>query len=385
MEPTNTPGTPPLPIPRSYSCEWCSDEACPLSAPRGTTRLCYENCQVLADITDLIQTGAMEPGGCRLTKVDSCQSRDPGAQCYSLGCRECQEVGGRCCWSSSKAACLPKGQCGGARDRGGGACPGYCAQHSDCASCLASESCLWSQQRGLCLSEVASELFCLGGSCGALLSSPGQCPAPCPSFRTCRECMSHRTECGWCGLQATWVSGLGTCSEGGPAGPYALASCNEANYTRALLDFYAKSGGGLLGGDSARPSALLPRLEGSRWHFHKCPREDECANDNHDCDLRKETCVDTEESFECRCREGYQRVGTECRPVCLRGCVHGDCVAPGVCRCHFSFVGPTCATACRCHGHSDCAGEDRLDECTDCRDGINDGGEAAVESLYTDR
>ena len=61
------------------------------------------------------------------------------------------------------------------------------------------------------------------------------------------------------------------------------------------------------------------------------------------------------------------RSDAECRPVCEAGCVHGDCVAPDVCRCRFSFVGPACDAACRCNMHSACPGLHRLDACLDCR------------------
>ena len=58
---------------------------------------------------------------------------------------------------------------------------------------------------------------------------------------------------------------------------------------------------------------------------------------------------------------------SDCRPVCDAGCVHGDCVAPGECHCHFSFVGRRCDTACRCNMHSDCPGVHALDACVECK------------------
>ena len=75
-------------------------------------------------------------------------------------------------------------------------------------------------------------------------------------------------------------------------------------------------------------------------------------------------------SYSCRCNVGYNQTtsspadgGSSCVPVCPGGCVNGSCVAPGRCRCQFGWVGPRCDSRCLCHGHSDCAGPDRLDEC----------------------
>jgi hypothetical protein len=56
-----------------------------------------------------------------------------------------------------------------------------------------------------------------------------------------------------------------------------------------------------------------------------------------------------------------------CWPVCDSGCVHGECTAPNVCKCHFGFVGTACDLECRCNGHSECAGPDKLDVCLECR------------------
>ena len=35
--------------------------------------------------------------------------------------------------------------------------------------------------------------------------------------------------------------------------------------------------------------------------------------------------------------------------------------------CHFSYVGESCDTACKCNQHSECAGVDQLDVCLDCK------------------
>ena len=45
-----------------------------------------------------------------------------------------------------------------------------------------------------------------------------------------------------------------------------------------------------------------------------------------------------------------------CQPVCDQGCVHGNCVAPNRCECHFGHVGDNCSLECLCNGHSNCMG-----------------------------
>ncbi|XP_058056753.1 uncharacterized protein LOC131208121 [Anopheles bellator] len=51
------------------------------------------------------------------------------------------------------------------------------------------------------------------------------------------------------------------------------------------------------------------------------------------------------------CCEGYQEhrtgSGTECRPICRGGCVHGVCLAPNVCSCEAGFSGKHCLQRCR--------------------------------------
>lgn len=50
-----------------------------------------------------------------------------------------------------------------------------------------------------------------------------------------------------------------------------------------------------------------------------------------------------------------------------QGCLHGDCLKPNVCRCHFGFVGANCSIQCQCNGHSECAGPEQLDVCLSCQ------------------
>lgn len=50
----------------------------------------------------------------------------------------------------------------------------------------------------------------------------------------------------------------------------------------------------------------------------------------------------------------------------MQGCVNGTCVSPGVCQCHFGFVGENCSSQCRCNKHSNCKGITQLDKCLEC-------------------
>lgn len=59
-------------------------------------------------------------------------------------------------------------------------------------------------------------------------------------------------------------------------------------------------------------------------------------------------------------------VSGQCEPVCAQGCVNGTCVSPGVCQCHFGFVGENCSAQCSCNKHSNCAGVSKPDVCLEC-------------------
>ncbi len=60
-------------------------------------------------------------------------------------------------------------------------------------------------------------------------------------------------------------------------------------------------------------------------------------------------------------------VSGQCEPVCAQGCVNGTCVSPGVCQCHFGFVGENCSSQCRCNKHSNCKSISQLDTCLECK------------------
>ena len=43
------------------------------------------------------------------------------------------------------------------------------------------------------------------------------------------------------------------------------------------------------------------------WAFARCPKENECANDNDNCDANTEDCLDEQIGFSCVCKKGYRR------------------------------------------------------------------------------
>ena len=101
--------------------------------------------------------------------------------------------------------------------------------------------------------------------------------------------------CGWCSLDGGGASGAGHCAEEGAAD----SDCDAASVTTSLLAKANLIPGG--GGGGALTTAA------PRWNFFTCPPENECLNGNHDCDEEAEDCVDTDDFYECVCKEGFSR------------------------------------------------------------------------------
>jgi hypothetical protein len=267
-------------------------------------------------------------------------------------------------------------------------CAAPCVERAQCTSCLESgriknggPECVWSEQSKSCLTRLSITLLCFGGgaNCGRLYTD--DCPKSCGSFSTCRQCLAGGVGCGWCA--ADEISGVGTCAEGTTASPHgggadciALAA-NRTKSNLILTDSSQWSSKILMDGVGERVS-----VGAATWNFFACPTENECLNGHHDCDTDSEECVDTAESYECVCKKGYKRSEGKCLPACDNGCVHGDCVAPDVCRCHFSYVGPACKDACHCNLHSDCGGPDELDVCLECKNNTMGDLCEVCEPLY---
>ncbi|XP_066575426.1 multiple epidermal growth factor-like domains protein 8 [Amia ocellicauda] len=216
-------------------------------------------------------------------------------------------------------------------------CPPPCHALHSCHACLDSrgadggwQHCVWSLALQECLSPSFLPLRCEVGQCGRLLSGSEPCSPQCSQFSQCSQCIAQ-PQCGWCASRGQ--NGAGQCLQGGLDGV---------------------SGGG------------CPQWNGT-WSFLRCPPEDECANGHHNCNATQD-CQDTPFGYACTCRQGYllHNVTGQCQPVCTQGCVNGSCVEPGVCRCHFGYVGANCSAECRCNRHSDCAGIGRQDVCLQC-------------------
>ncbi|XP_028050046.1 multiple epidermal growth factor-like domains protein 8 isoform X7 [Monomorium pharaonis] len=282
-------------------------------------------------------------------------------------------------------------------------CEKRCSEHKDCGSCLKGSGaeggwseCRWSTQLNECISPSYQPLYCAGGVCGLVLRSADidRCPEPCSVFKQCSTCLKH-SHCGWCSLDSANVTGQGICTEGSleaPADHPAGGTCEmlyrqhfpevetALTTTTTLNPLYHLEASAVLEGqqqDNVTMSLLnaQPKLKEFSWHYVRCPPENECENGHHTCSPKSEKCFDLEEGFECKCGDGYKTESTWgnsdfgkkiCVPMCTQGCVRGTCVKPDLCRCDFGYVGSNCSIQCQCNGHSDCAGPDKLDNCTKC-------------------
>lgn len=199
-----------------------------------------------------------------------------------------------------------------------------CYELNNCSSCLSfNTSCVWSMRINSCIPLTLTPLLCVGGTCGSVLTTLDQCPFPCETNTMCSRCLLN-SNCGWC---AGIGNGIGSCIEG---------NLDNKNCTKS-------------------------------WNFLQCPPENECINDHHNCNSTTEKCLDLPHGFDCVCAEGYKSVDGVCQPICNQGCLYGTCVHPNVCKCDFGYVGHNCSIACKCSGHSDCAGPNQLDVCIECK------------------
>ncbi|XP_075992325.1 multiple EGF like domains 8 [Anticarsia gemmatalis] len=240
-------------------------------------------------------------------------------------------------------------------------CPSRCHLYDDCQSCLSSDGgeggfaeCRWATYLGKCISPAYQPVYCAGGVCGLVLTKAdkSKCPAPCGTFEQCSECL-HHSHCGWCALQG--ANGDGVCSEGSIDAP---------------LDYSARTSCAAVYA-AARQLQPNDTDDSFSWHYTRCPPENECENNHHQCKADSEVCRDLPEGYECACGAGHKRAGGAgggggCVAVCTQGCVRGVCVQPNVCRCEFGYVGANCTIQCQCNGHSDCEGPDKLDKCIEC-------------------
>ncbi|GBP44981.1 Multiple epidermal growth factor-like domains protein 8 [Eumeta japonica] len=234
-------------------------------------------------------------------------------------------------------------------------CPSRCNIYDDCQTCLSSdggeggfEECHWATYLGMCISPAYQPVYCAGGVCGLVLNKTekNKCPAPCNTFTQCSECL-HHSHCGWCALEG--ANGEGVCTEGSMESPF---------------DYSSRTTCAAVYSDAHQLSNITD--ETFSWHYTRCPPENECENDHHQCKADSEVCHDLPEGYECACGAGYKRVDGACVAVCSQGCVRGVCIKPDQCRCDFGYVGANCSIQCQCNGHSNCEGPDKLDKCIEC-------------------
>lgn len=314
----------------SPSCVWCKDDAC-------SRKKCSANVN-----------GTSSP---------TCES------CSAVDCEHCMSMPG-CNWTrkSEKLQCLSVEVIRKDNLETFSECPQKCASFEECDSCLTSNileggfaACEWSTKLSRCLSPAYKSLICSGANCGLLLSKneSDQCPRSCESYTMCSRCLQN-AYCGWCATESgNDNSGDGVCVEGSLDRPFDGTTDDSNQVCKAKYE-------------TVKNATTTTSFS---WNFLKCPPENECLNNHHTCDNKTEQCVDLTSGFHCKCASGYHYESgiLNCLPICLLGCVHGNCVEPGVCKCDFGYVGNNCSIQCLCNGHSNCVGPDRLDICTECR------------------
>lgn len=159
-------------------------------------------------------------------------------------------------------------------------CPGRCHHYDDCQSCLNSDGgeggfteCRWATYLGKCISPAYQPIYCAGGVCGLVLTKTdkNKCPAPCSTFNQCSECL-HHSHCGWCALED--ANGEGVCTEGSMESPvdYSSRTTCAAIYATAHPTY-----------DTINDTFS--------WHYTRCPPENECENNHHQCKADSEVLL----------------------------------------------------------------------------------------------
>lgn len=279
----------------------------------------------------------------------------PEAKCLAPDCESCKDLGEICEWAydGDNWGCHDADHTEKFNFRVLEKCHRRCSAFTNCTSCLGTnedrENCRWSTQLNQCISTNYQPLYCAAGVCGLVLepSEAEHCPEPCQSYTQCATCLRH-AHCGWCSRDNT--NGDGVCTEGSLESPseYPAASTCDIIYASHLQL------------DTVNPNETFT------WNYIRCPMENECINQHHNCNTKSEKCVDLAFGYECVCGEGYKLDGNKCIPICTQGCVRGECTAPNICTCDFGYVGANCSIQCQCNGHSECTGPDKVNECTLC-------------------
>lgn len=155
-------------------------------------------------------------------------------------------------------------------------CPSRCHMFDDCQSCLSSDGaeggfseCHWATYLGKCISPAYQPVYCAGGVCGLVLTKAdkNKCPAPCDTFEQCSECL-HHSHCGWCAIEG--ANGEGVCTEGSIETP---------------LDYSAKTTCAAVYNNVHQNNETNNTFT---WHYTRCPPENECENNHHQCKAESE-------------------------------------------------------------------------------------------------
>lgn len=290
---------------------------------------------------------------CLIEEIINTAGECPSSQCIANDCRSCNEMKS-CVWTFNGQVhqCMSDLLVEKKKVDIIKACPEQCSSHKNCSSCLRAlssegglDECHWSTQLGICISPSYQPLLCSGGICGLILTPDEKdyCPEPCETFDQCQSCLRH-AHCGFCSKLGT--EGEGVCTEGSMVDHPARSTCD-------ILYANAKN-------------ATLAETDRFSWNYVKCPPENECINDHHNCDDKSEKCYDLNFGYECRCADGYKLDAGKCIPVCENGCVRGACKEPNKCFCDFGYVGENCSIQCQCNGNANCEGPDKLDVCGEC-------------------
>ena len=333
---------------KTPSCQWCDGES-----SCGDEKKC--------SVVGTVECDKEEGCGGNKTNDTQTDAQCSANSCLAFDCDNCKTKP-NCDWVKvdNKHKCMTTQAIEKKKLEALTECPAKCDVYKDCHQCLSAlsteggwDSCLWSTRLGKCMSPSYQPLFCSGGVCGLVLSPEEneQCPESCETNHQCSKCL-QTVHCGWCSLNSG--DGDGVCVEGSLERP--IQHHNHPTDT-CVFEY-----------STIRNISNTLVNSSFEWNYVKCPQENECLNEHHNCNSKSERCVDRPQGYECQCAEGYKTgFSNECIPVCEKGCIHGTCVEPNHCSCDFGYVGNNCSIQCLCNGHSDCGGPDRLDECLECK------------------
>ena len=222
-------------------------------------------------------------GGECLCDDDVCQSNI----CGHLSCRECVNDTS-CSWygrGSETARCvagddeLMMDNVAESLDT----CPAPCGGWGSCRDCVSAPSplqgpskCVWDSYTWRCGSEVSLPLLCIGGTCGAAVRTPADCPISCSNSTSCDQCLLV-PECVWLQVRG----------QAGQCAGVVESAIFDATSSQSAVDGV---------------------------HYLECPNCVGDCGEHGSCNLN---------SLECDCDFGF--VGEECAVECeCNG--HSDCV-----------------------------------------------------------